>query len=301
MSNKGNTQSDSCDFPDPIVENKETVICLPSDIDNDDFGIELTGGCHSYLGVICIHKIYENSAAHSDGRLRRGDIIIDVNGKSMKKASLEEAKLALIESPHPLQLTLIRDPDPLCLFTSIEEPKIFITVELWKNHTNEPLGISLLERKGIGVFVTWISPNSPAELSQRIRQGDKIIDINGTPVKGLDQSQVAASLREAEHSVVLVLGRIPALHAKIQDWIHDRHFQRKPLNVVRTSSWSHSDIHLLRAKKSAALASRRADENSLGRRQSRRFSAFNLRLRSNSTHMERLAVHSAPPPNNQPR
>lgn len=33
----------------PIEYNKPTAICLPADPDNDDFGIELTGGCHSYL------------------------------------------------------------------------------------------------------------------------------------------------------------------------------------------------------------------------------------------------------------
>lgn len=27
------------------------------------------------------------------------------------------------------------------------EPKIFVTAELWKAHANEPLGISLMERK----------------------------------------------------------------------------------------------------------------------------------------------------------
>lgn len=50
------------------------------------------------------------------------------------------------------------------------EPKIFVTVELWRTHINEPLGISLMERKYVYITVmhvfsgdysckpTWLSP-----------------------------------------------------------------------------------------------------------------------------------------------
>ncbi|GAV03349.1 hypothetical protein RvY_13788-2 [Ramazzottius varieornatus] len=140
----------------PIECNKPTVICLPSDPDNDDFGIELTGGCHSYMGEVCVCKVYTDSVSYRDGRLKRGDVLLSVNGKSMKKCSLEEARSAVANSPHTLQLVVRRDPDPLTLFTSIEEPKIFITVELWRTHINEPLGISLMERKYVYITVMHV-------------------------------------------------------------------------------------------------------------------------------------------------
>nr|CFW94233.1 Eka-INAD2 protein [Euperipatoides kanangrensis] len=223
-----------------IEEFVETSIIFRKDKSND-IGIGVIGGNDSYLESICVSEVYKDGAAYQDGRLKSGDVLLAINDVSLRNVSLKEAIKILREASSPVRLVVLRE-NPETMFTCIEEPTKFITVELRKAKVTDRLGLSIFGKKdGVGVFITWIHPHSVASENKRLRQGDRILEINGQSVKHLSQAEVATLLRNVDGAVVLLLGRIPFLTASIQEWARNKNY---PIRS-RMSTWSHS---MLRAR-----------------------------------------------------
>ncbi|XP_014669927.1 PREDICTED: multiple PDZ domain protein-like isoform X2 [Priapulus caudatus] len=208
----------------------ETTLVLKKD---RELGISIIGGSDTYLHAVCVDEIHDDGAAYHDGRLRRGDQILAVNGVSLQQLTHAQALGTLREASSPLRLSILRE-NPEAIFTTTETPKKFATVEIAKPNPFCKFGISILGRKdGIGVFITWVQPDSPAARSNKIRQGDRILEVNGQDVRRWSQKKVANLLWTTVGPMVLLLGRFPELSASIQAYTKSKMFPSRE----RSGTW----------------------------------------------------------------
>ncbi|XP_054167322.1 multiple PDZ domain protein-like [Oppia nitens] len=219
-----------------IQEFVETTVVLRKDKKNE-LGISIVGGNDTYLESICVKEVHKDSAAYRDGRLRKGDLILAVNDRSMRDITFKDAVQVLREAPSPLRLIILRE-NAQKLFTTHQCPTKFITVELRKGSIKDKLGLSLMQRtNGRGVFITYVQPNSIASQHRAISQGDQILEINGQNVRESNQKDVSQILYSLDGNLVLLLGRVPSLHESIKEWARRR---AQIFLRTRTSTWSSS-------------------------------------------------------------
>ncbi|XP_054060674.1 FERM and PDZ domain-containing protein 2 isoform X3 [Rissa tridactyla] len=188
-----------------------------------------------------------NEPALSDGRLRRGDRIIMVNGIDVTPLPCNEALTLLQSSPPDLHLVVGRaDSDPRPFIRPDEIPEITLTkgangqlekhleetncgaqqntpdspeckdfiikIDLEKAE-NGSLGFALVGgRNGRAIVIKAISPDSIADLDGRLQVGDILLKVNETFVSGLPRQTVIELLRKARGTVQLTVCRSVALH-----------------------------------------------------------------------------------------
>ncbi|XP_062462851.1 FERM and PDZ domain-containing protein 2 isoform X4 [Pezoporus occidentalis] len=188
-----------------------------------------------------------NDPALSDGRLRRGDRIIMVNGIDVTSLPCNQALTLLQSSPPDLHLVVGRaDSDPRPSIRPDEIPEITLTkgangqlekhleetncdaeqntpdspeckdfiikIEL-ERAENGSLGFALVGgRNGRAVLIKAISPDSIADTDGRLQVGDILLKVNETFVSGLPRQTVTDLLRKAQGTVQLTVCRRMALH-----------------------------------------------------------------------------------------
>ncbi|XP_063066677.1 tyrosine-protein phosphatase non-receptor type 13 isoform X2 [Engraulis encrasicolus] len=208
---------------------------------DSSLGISVTGGSNTTVkhGGIYVKAIIPKGAAELDGRIRKGDRVVAVNGKSLEGATHKQAVEVLrdtgqvvhllLEKGHPpadsvhAPLTPQTTPD-----VPPEKPRMphrsshdyhFVTddnvleVGLVKNSSG--LGFSFSREENVPgepaptsmVRVKKLFPGQPAAESGQIEVGDVILRVNQTSLKGLSQHEVISALRGAGQDVTLLLCR----------------------------------------------------------------------------------------------
>ncbi|XP_051720300.1 multiple PDZ domain protein [Ctenopharyngodon idella] len=179
-------------------------------------GLSIVGGCNTLLGVIVIHEVNKDGAAHRDGRLWAGDHILEVNGIDLRMATHEEALSVLRLSPQRVRLCIYRDP--------VTENHSTHTLQ---NHTPEDmwdlfsvklnckpgqgLGLCIVgKRNDTGIFVSEITRGGVADLDGRLLLGDQILSVNGEDIRAASQDYAGALLQSCSGSVLLEMARFKA-------------------------------------------------------------------------------------------
>ncbi|XP_041914622.1 tyrosine-protein phosphatase non-receptor type 13 isoform X6 [Alosa sapidissima] len=208
---------------------------------DSSLGISVTGGSNTTVkhGGIYVKAIIPKGAAEVDGRIKKGDRVMAVNGKSLEGATHQQAVEALRDTGQVVHLLLEKGHPPadsihapLTPQSTAEQPPEkpraapkppadyhFVTddnmfeVGLVKNSSG--LGFSFSREENVPgeaaatsmVRVKKLFPGQPAAESGQIEVGDVILRVNQTSLKGLSQHEVISALRGAGQEVTLLLCR----------------------------------------------------------------------------------------------
>ncbi|XP_061101173.1 multiple PDZ domain protein-like [Conger conger] len=173
-------------------------------------------------GVV-VKTILPGGTADKDGRLRRGDRLLQIGDTDVSGLSSEEVACVLQQCGAQVRLLISRGvldetpcpslaatPDAKRQGCGDEETDAF-DVELTKNA--EGLGITIAGYIGeknaepSGIFVKSIVKDSAVELDGRIHVGDQIIAVDGTNIQGYSNEQAVELLRHTGQTVSLELVR----------------------------------------------------------------------------------------------
>ncbi|ESO97584.1 hypothetical protein LOTGIDRAFT_103997 [Lottia gigantea] len=176
-----------------------------------ELGISIVGGCDTPLICTVIQEIVPDGVVHKDGRLLPGDQILEVNGEDLTQASHYQAKSALYQYYPVCRLTVYRERAEES--RPIEKEGTIHTLQLiyMGMHVflpGRPLGIKLVgKRNGPGVYILNLVPESLAAFDGRLKQDDRVFEINGRDVTYGTQEQAADIIQSDPTCVQFVISR----------------------------------------------------------------------------------------------
>lgn len=176
-----------------------------------------------------ISEVREGSPADGAG-IRRGDVVVSVNGEKIADASALARKLALLEPGVPTEFVVLRDGRERTYSVKlVEHPDNQKSGEAEASRGVERgLGIEVSDvtqtirnRLGIkrseGVVIVGVTPGSVAS-EAGLRAGDLVLEINGNSVKGLsDYKKILAGSGERKTLLFLVERRGRTLYMGIRN------------------------------------------------------------------------------------
>eukprot|EP00092_Neocalanus_flemingeri_P034773 GFUD01037843.1.p1 GENE.GFUD01037843.1~~GFUD01037843.1.p1 ORF type:complete len:1576 (+),score=260.87 GFUD01037843.1:158-4885(+) len=175
-------------------------------------GLSIIGGSdHSCIPFgtgeqgIYISKIIPGGAAAATGKLTMGDRILAVNLVDIRCVSHQEAVLALLQHCEVMKLTVQHDP----------LPPGFVEIGVVKD-SGEKLGMIIkgglrgqpgnpLDAADEGVFCVKVNPGSRASKDNRIKVGQRIIEVNGQSLLGATHQEAVNILRNAGDEIKLLV------------------------------------------------------------------------------------------------
>lgn len=163
-----------------------------------------------------ISEVKEGSPAATAG-VRRGDVVVSVNGEKIADAAALARKLALLEPGVPTEFVVLRDGgEKTYSIRLVEHPDNQKSGEAEaRRDVERGLGIEVSDitqtirnRLGVkrseGVVVVSVAPGSVAS-EKGIRVGDLVLEINGNPVRGLsDYKRILAESGERKTLLFLI-------------------------------------------------------------------------------------------------
>uniref|UniRef100_A0A915Q670 PDZ domain-containing protein n=1 Tax=Setaria digitata TaxID=48799 RepID=A0A915Q670_9BILA len=201
-------------------------------------GFSVAGGMGD---IIVISSIAPGGAAERDGKLRVGDRVLSINGTNMRGARHDQAVALLTgHTGSDIYLVVQRDRGNQSLSISPPSPSLSSTKmhtvgrisplkkygfgdSSWDGKTeevelvreNHSLGLSIVggcdhssHPFGInapGVFISKITPNSPAGRSQRLRIGDRILSVNNINIRTAKHQTAVEALKQSDRTVHLLV------------------------------------------------------------------------------------------------
>uniref|UniRef100_A0A671YTW3 Par-3 family cell polarity regulator n=1 Tax=Sparus aurata TaxID=8175 RepID=A0A671YTW3_SPAAU len=174
---------------------------------------------------IYVKNILPRGAAIQDGRLKKGDRLLEVSGVDLNGKSQEEVVALLRATPMGGIVTLLvtRQEDSLlpretCLFSFFSYPQPeendivltpdgtqeFLTFEIPLNDSGSAgLGVSVKGNRSkenhtdLGIFVKSIINGGAASKDGRLRVNDQLIAVNGESLHGMTNQDAMETLRES--------------------------------------------------------------------------------------------------------
>ncbi|XP_008187574.1 uncharacterized protein LOC100166850 [Acyrthosiphon pisum] len=187
-----------------------TVVILHRDMATSSVGITLAGGADYETKEITVYKVLTGSPADKDGRIRKGDRILSINGKSMKGITHRES-LAILKAPRSEVVLVISrcKSDMINESVGLHQSADLLTStknEVIANRVFGPLTKIVLSKDGSGLgFSLEGGKNSPtgdqpltvkkiftggcAEQCGQILAGDELVSVNDIDVTGMSRTE----------------------------------------------------------------------------------------------------------------
>jgi C-terminal processing protease CtpA/Prc len=233
----------------PIRQQIRTLHLPPSE---EGVGISLAP--HTQGGAV-VTALLDRGAAKKDGRLSRGDKVLEVNEESVihmrseevaaRLRSLDDAReairLVVAHSEREGESQAVQDVIPEVMDSSGDELDEF-EVELYKE--GRGLGITIAglvsedtgdELKGL--YITSINAQGAVGKDGRANVNDRILRVDGHSLRGLENMEAAAVLRNSGNPVRLVFGR-----PKTQEGVDERETEEE--ETGKTDDINGEQVHL---------------------------------------------------------
>jgi len=155
--------------------------------------------------------VIPGASADRDGRLQKGDRILEVNGHSCEAVTHNEA-VGLLQASTTVRLLVSRLVDMTEQTLKVEDEVVEIDVH--KSPT-QGFGFSIaggigaeIEDGDTGVYVSDVTPNGPAQ-EANLRFGDRIMEVNGAVLDGVTHEEAVEIVRSSADVVRLKVQRAP--------------------------------------------------------------------------------------------
>ncbi|XP_015791818.1 multiple PDZ domain protein isoform X2 [Tetranychus urticae] len=185
-----------------IIPGRETIVEIAKK--KMGLGLSIVGGSDTPLGAVIIHEVYPDGAAAFDGRLKPGDVILQVNDENLRNAPHEQAIASLRQTPSIIRMVVYREES----HSSDTDLYEIMNIELFKK-PGKGLGLSIVGRKnGPGVYVSEVVKGGVAEADGRLLQGDHILQVNENDLRNATHEHAAAILKTTMGKIVMKIGRL---------------------------------------------------------------------------------------------
>ncbi|XP_020832923.1 ligand of Numb protein X 2-like isoform X1 [Phascolarctos cinereus] len=215
---------------------QEKTLTIRKDV-KESLGITIGGGREGKHSVpIYVTSVQPVGCLCRDSRIQRGNILLSINGIDLTLLSYQEA-VAVLKSQAASTTIVLKALDILMPPGSLEpwaggqEPPVEYgpswsplwlswlglpsalhlcqDVVLHKN-TDESWGFSIVggfevSKGNQPFFIKTIVPGTPAFRDRRLKCGDEIVAVNGTPAAGMSNAQLIPMLKELRNRVALTV------------------------------------------------------------------------------------------------
>uniref|UniRef100_A0A670K6X9 Multiple PDZ domain crumbs cell polarity complex component n=1 Tax=Podarcis muralis TaxID=64176 RepID=A0A670K6X9_PODMU len=173
---------------------------------------------------VFVSDIVKGGIADLDGRLMQGDQILMVNGEDVRNAN-QEAVAALLKGSGSLSSFSFPGSGsnpPESYESTLKKNSCKFQLLLFKFYS---LGVSIAGGVGsplgdVPIFIAMMHPNGVAAQTQKLRVGDRIVSICGTPTEGMTHSQAVSLLKNASGTIeiqVVAGGDVSVITSQQQD------------------------------------------------------------------------------------
>lgn len=203
--------------------NPDTRYLVHAKGSHESLGIRVAGGLESHQGntPVYIQNIAPQGCLGKIKSLKKGDVLLSVNGVSLLGISHAEAVSALKEATSATTITLgVVDGPETCHGPDLFEPTwmywhklprslhLTRTVVLHRPSGSQSLGFSLVGGKDLSstnnsFHVLLVVPDSIAAKEGKLRCGDRIVSVNGHRLDGLRHSDAVQLLKQSRSKVLL--------------------------------------------------------------------------------------------------
>ncbi len=176
-------------------------------------------GLEAVRGVL-IDSVFTNSPAHEAG-LKRGDIIIGLDGKEVGNASQLSVVVSTARNNTPIDVEYVRDGSHYFTEAVIADRETALATANRRTREDDFevsrwLGMELMDftpeisralgvEQADGIYVRRVYPGTPAA-NASITRGTVILQVNNTPVKFLDEvEQIARGLEGRRERIPLIV------------------------------------------------------------------------------------------------
>ncbi|CAH1785423.1 unnamed protein product, partial [Owenia fusiformis] len=188
----------------------------------ESLGISVAGGLESLRGDIPLYvtNIQANGCLGRSKQIKKGDVLLAINGTSLKSLTHKEAVKALKASADAKSVTLrtissVESSDGITNFSPswlywLNLPKkcqIVKTITIQKGYS-QSLGFSIVG--GIdstpgkqGIHVKSLVPGTPAFRDGRLKCGDIVLSVNGDDITNMTHAYVVQLLKNTKGLVTL--------------------------------------------------------------------------------------------------
>ncbi|KAL5261930.1 hypothetical protein ACHWQZ_G007590 [Mnemiopsis leidyi] len=117
----GRSESDQSvsKHPSPNIQSLQKYVCLTKAESTQSLGLTIVGGDGSE--GIYVDQLANGGLAHIDGRIRKGDMLLSVNGMSLKAMSHHDAVSLITRQPRRVELELIETSGEIPYHVTAEE------------------------------------------------------------------------------------------------------------------------------------------------------------------------------------
>ncbi|CAF0809334.1 unnamed protein product [Rotaria sp. Silwood1] len=205
----------------------ELVVNLTILRPNDGFGLRIVGG-EEEKSQVSVGRIVPNSPAYIDGRLRKGDEIIKIDGHSTIRASHERVVQLMQQAKENQRVSLIVRrhlypnnnqlsnqynqtdidaylPNDFRANSSNDTGIRYVTLQ--KMNDNQSFGFVIISSQNkAGATVGKIIPNSPADQCGQLHINDRILAVNGVDLTHMLHTDVVNLIKDSGRTITLKIG-----------------------------------------------------------------------------------------------